>query len=473
MSAIVRIQRKTLKSKDSVLHSEINRALVLEPDEVHHLGGPSRGVRGAIMPGPGQELKAGLREGISDDLAASVNFDDLAAMVGRRRGERAQIEQAVKERLLGPSPSIDVDRFGVLGPAFRLDVDGFNAELLSQLSGRCHGFVYRLLEKDGPGLSVQSGWARDPADGDVRWHPDVRMHVASVSKMITAMAAVKALADASVPVRTEIWPWLPMYWQPRGPNIDRVTFQMLLTHESGLWHATSDEIDFDEVKANVYRGALLGVPLGIEKYQNVNFSLFRILIPVLTGAIKPSMTAPSGDEAETDRLWDALTIKAYGDYVHENVFAPANVVHARTVSSAGDALAYRWPNPAGGWDSGDLSDYSGTVAWHLSANELVRIMQALTDGSIVGRNRMHRMLDGGWGVDQAGMTRAGPYFLKPGSWQGGMNQIVQAVAGLLPGELPFAVLVNSDLVNGAPTPASVDLVRVVMAAATAHTAPAA
>ncbi|SFS14159.1 CubicO group peptidase, beta-lactamase class C family [Microbacterium sp. cf046] len=425
------------------------------------------------MPGPGQSLKAGLREGISDELAASLNFDELATKVGRRGPERAQIEQAVGERLLGPPPSIDVDRVGVLSPAFRLDVDGFNAELLSTLSGRCHGFVYRLLVKGAPGLTVQSGWARDPAEGDVRWHPDVRMHVASVSKMITAMAAVKALSDAAVPMRTAIWPWLPLYWQPRGPNIERVTFEMLLTHESGLWHATSDEIDFDEVKANVYRGALLGVPLGDEKYQNVNFSLFRILIPVLTGAIKPSMTAPGGGEEETDRLWDALTIQAYGDYVRDNVFAPAAVVDARTASGAGDALSYRWPTPAGGRDSGDLSGYSATIAWHLSANELGRVLQAFADGSVVGRKRMHRMLDGGWGIDQAGMTRAGPYFLKGGWWEGGTNQVVQAVAGLLPGELPFAVLVNSALVNGAPTPAPVSLMSVVMAAVKAHVAPAA
>ncbi len=420
------------------------------------------------MPGS-DELRAGLRQGVGDELIASLG--GRAAQAGRRRAERGQIEHAVRERLLGPAPSIDVDRVGALSPAFRLDVDGFHGELLSRLSGRCHGFSYRLLEKGAAGLSVHSGWARDPADGDAKWHPDVRMHVASVSKVITAMAAVKALADAGVPVRAAIHPWLPLYWQPRGPNVDRVTFEMLLTHESGLWSATTDEIDFGEVKSNVVRGALLGVDLGTEKYQNVNFSLFRILIPVLIGAVKVSMTAPSGVDADTDRLWDALTTRAYGDYVADHVFAPANVVDARTASAAGDALAYRWPMPAGGWDSGDLAALSGTVAWHLSVNELVRVLQAFADGLVVGRRRMHVMLDAGWGIDQAGMTRAGPYFLKGGWWEGGSNQVVQAVAGLLPGELPFAVLVNSTVVDGAPTPAPVSLMSVVLAAARAHVVP--
>lgn len=409
------------------------------------------------MPGP-DELKAGLRQGLGDELIASLGAGRRDVKSGRRAGQRGQIEEAVREQLLGPAPSIDVDRIGDLSPDFRLDVNGFHGELLSKLSGRCHGFVYRLLEKGAAGLSVQSGWARDPADGDVKWHPDVRMHVASVSKMITAMAAVKALADAGVPVRSAIHPWLPLYWQPRGPNVDRVTFEMLLTHESGLWSATTDEIDFYEVKANVFRGALLGVDLGAEKYQNVNFSLFRILIPVLIGAVKVSMTAPNGVDEDTDRLWDATTTQAYRDYVADHIFAPANVVDARTASLTGDALAYQWPMPAVGWDSGDLGALSGTVAWHLSANELVRVLQTFADGLVVGRSRMHQMLDGG-GIDQAGMTRAGPYFLKGGWWQGGSNQVVQAVAGLLPGELPFAVLVNSRVVDGAPTSTAVSLMR--------------
>jgi len=33
---------------------------------------------------------------MSDEPAASLNFDDLAAKFGRRRRERAQIEQAVR-----------------------------------------------------------------------------------------------------------------------------------------------------------------------------------------------------------------------------------------------------------------------------------------------------------------------------------------------------------------------------------------
>ncbi len=420
------------------------------------------------MPGPGDELRAGLQDGVSEALAQSLNFDQLAAKMGRRRAERGEIQSTIGERF-GGEPSINAKHpRRELSPLFRLDIDAFHGQLLTQLTGRCNGFAYRLLAPGGPGLAVQSGKARNSADGDVAWTTDVRMHVASVSKLITAMAASKALADAGVTGKTAIYPWLPLYWRPFGPNVEGVTFDMLMTHESGLWSATTDEVDFGEIKSQIYRGALPGVPLGLDKYQNVNFSLFRILIPVLTGAIKQSLVAPGGKPEDTDRLWDALTIQAYGDYVRDNVFAPAQVVDARTASDAGYAMAYRWPMVGAGWDSGDLSPLSATVAWHLSANELVRILQAFVDGRVVSRKRMHRLLDAGWGVDQSDMTRAGPFFLKSGNWESGGNQMVQAVAGLLPGDLPFAVLVNSQVVDGAPNPKPVWLTGLVMDAVKAH-----
>lgn len=406
------------------------------------------------MPGPGDELKAGLRDEISDELAQSLNFDRLVATSGPRRAVRGAVQKAIGERFIERTPSPKLKQPSRI--LHRLDINAFHGDLLARLSGQCNGFVYRLLEPGGPGLTVQSGMARNPADGDVGWTPDVRMHVASVSKLITAMAATKALADAGVPGKTAIYPWLPLYWQPRGPGIDTVTFDMLMRHESGLWTPLTDDIDFGEMKAQIYRGTILDVPLGDEQYQNVNFSLLRILIPVLTGAIKVSLTSPSGSEEETDRLWDVLTVQAYGDYVRAHVLEPAQVIDARTASEPGYAMAYRWPMVGAGWDSGDLSPYSATIAWHLSANELVRVLQGFLDGRVVPKKRAHRMLEAQWGIDQIHPTPAGPCFLKGGRWESGANQLAQAVAGILPGGLPFALLMNSQ--HGTDRPFLMDVV---------------
>ena len=288
------------------------------------------------------------------------------------------------------------------------------------------------------------------------------MNVGSVSKLVTAMAARKALADAGVPGKTAIHPFLPLYWQ-RGPNVDKVTFDMLLTHRSGFYSPVTDMALHGDLKAQIVRGALQGVPLGDATYQNVNFGLFRILIPVLTGAIKVSLTAPSGLEDDHDRLWDALAIQGYHDYVQQHVFAPAQISGAATASVPGNAMAYQWPMPGAGWDSGDLSPTSATTGWHLTANELVRLLYAFTDGVVVPRPDAWAMLESGWGIDRSKPTKAGRYFLKDGRWESGNNQLEQAVAGLLPGGLPFALLMNSQL--GPDTP---HLINVVADAIEAH-----
>ena len=405
------------------------------------------------MPGDGAELSAGLRGEVSAALLESLDVDNLAARLGRRFRERKVFDDVLGERPIGVEISDELGRPS--RTLHRLDVGSFGVDLANRLNGQCHGYVIRLLEPDGPGLTIQSGQARDAVDGDVAWTPDVRMHVASVSKLVTAIAARKALADSGVPGRTAIYPFLPLYWR-RGVNIDDVTFEMLLTHRSGFFNPVTSLAEYGDLKAQVARGALLGVPLGTATYQNVNLALFRILIPVVTGAIKASLLAPSGRESDHDELWAALTVQAYHDYVQDNVFAPAQVTGASTASEPGNALAYRWPVSAGGWDSGDLSTSSATIAWHLTANELVRVLDSFASGAIVPREDARAMLEAGWGLDRGRPTRAGGLFLKAGRWESAGNQVEQAVAGLLPGGLPFALLMNSQL--GPDTPLLVDVV---------------
>lgn len=405
------------------------------------------------MPGRGDELRGNLGQAVNEALADQMDFDHLAATLGRPPGRRKLFESIVGERQMGVeiTPGIGEPARGL----YQLDVAGFGLELVTAFNGQCNGYVIRLLEPGGPGLTHQYGRARNAAEGDEYWNPDRRMNVASVSKLVTAMAARKALADANVPPSTAITSFLPAYWS-RGPALDQVTFEMLLTHQSGFYNPVTDFADYGELKAQVARGALIGVPLGNATYQNVNLAMFRILIPVLTGAIATTLTAPGGNEADTDRLWEALTVQGYAAYVQQHVFAPAAVTGAATTSAPDNALAYRWPMPAAGWDSGDLSLTSATTGWHLTAHELVRVLQCFVDGAVVPRRDAWAMLEAGWGVDRSAPTKAGAYFLKAGRWESGNNQLEQTVAGLLPGGLPFAVLMNSQL--GADTPLLIDLV---------------
>lgn len=409
------------------------------------------------MPGEDEELiSQAIRSGVSEAIAAQLDIEALAGrLVGRRLTPRHRVADVIGERF------VDQQAHERVGPPsrrpYRIDVSGFGNEMLQKLNGQCVGYVVRLQEPDGPGLTFQSGLARAAGEGDAGWNPDVRMHVASVSKLITAMAAAKALDDAGVRGDDSISGYLPTYWS-QGSGIRDVTFHRLLTHTSGFANPLSDDADFDELKAQIARGTYFSPPQP-KPYQNTNFAMFRILIATLTGAVSPTLKVAGMPEDATDRLWDQLTITAYADYVKEHVFGPANVIDATLASGPGYALGYRFPMASTGWDAGDLSSMAATIAWHLSAHELVRVLKAFqVDGSIVSTRRAEEALKAGWGVDRSRTNAAGRWYLKGGRWESGGNQLLQTVAGVLPGGLQLAVLVNSQVGPTDPVPLLIDTV---------------
>lgn len=119
------------------------------------------------------------------------------------------------------------------GLFYRLDVDGLARDLHDVLSGCLSGYSLQLRRYSRTLIDQQWNWSRTPPDGGVPWTADAQMHVASVSKLVTAMAMTKLLYSRNISADARIWPWLPKYWQ-QGPGVERLTFRHLLTHRSGL-----------------------------------------------------------------------------------------------------------------------------------------------------------------------------------------------------------------------------------------------
>ena len=67
------------------------------------------------------------------------------------------------------------------------------------------------------------------------------MHVASLSKIVTAIAMTRLLGEAGIPPSTPIIDYLPGYWV-KGPNVDQITFADLLTHTCGAAPATAADL---------------------------------------------------------------------------------------------------------------------------------------------------------------------------------------------------------------------------------------
>jgi hypothetical protein len=151
-----------------------------------------------------------------------------------------------------------------------------------------------------------------------------------------------------------------------------------------------------------------------------------------------------------DSVWDILTMRAYAEYVNDNVFSPASVA-SRDFSHADEAaLAYQSPSDAGnGWNSSDLQSACGAVGWHLTVRELLRVLRTFRRaGNIMSASRAQRMLDNGFGIDLTRNTIVGPVYAKGGWWSNG-TRVEQSSAWMLPRSMELVILANSPSCGGA------------------------
>jgi len=77
----------------------------------------------------------------------------------------------------------------------------------------------------------------------------------------------------------------------KGPNIDKITFAQLMTHRSGFRVPETSDTFYTIMKQKVADG-VTDANLGQPSYQNMNFSLCRILLPVMNGTIPASTVFP-------------------------------------------------------------------------------------------------------------------------------------------------------------------------------------
>jgi CubicO group peptidase (beta-lactamase class C family) len=135
------------------------------------------------------------------------------------------------------------------------------------------GYVWKLRQGGQPLDGAQRGFAKQPVDGSEPWTENVRMHIASLSKLITGIAMTRTLAAHNLAASTtKIIDYLPSYWV-KGPNIDQITFDKLLTHKSGI-RVDGSNTCYPIMKSQVEAGVNTA-DIGQFSYQNVNYSLCR------------------------------------------------------------------------------------------------------------------------------------------------------------------------------------------------------
>lgn len=328
------------------------------------------------------------------------------------------------------------------GPKYHLNVAGFGQALHAALKDKVAGYAMQLRQHGAPIYTLEWNWAKYPTDGGAGWNMDRRMHVASVSKLMTAMAMTRVLDQKNLSFDTKIMGYLPTYWA-KGPNLDKITFRDLMTHRSGFNTGKSDS-DYGFMRDNVAAGV---TDHGLYHYQNMNFGLCRILISTLTGIVAPGKMFPFPEPFTTtlnDLLWDYTTIAGYKQYVQQHVFAPAGVSGPTTEHPDPDALAYKFPVTGGGWNSGDLTAMIGGAGWHMSIDDLLAVMGAFRrTNAIMTTAQAQTMLDSGFGIDVIASTPLGTLYNKNGGWGPSSGESEQALAYFLPRDMEMVVLTNS------------------------------
>ena len=375
--------------------------------------------------------------------------------------------------------------------------------LHNQLDGNVVGYsffvgLYPKFEAYGEGRTS----ADSPKQSFVDFTTKTKIPVASVSKIVTTIAALRILDQHGIALDKKIGPYLPATWSsaeidpdpgggvfpPVSDYFKNITFRQLLSQHSGIMdygnvpvgsYATlrrffsqdvsnssttscqpsTVEQPSDPINPNPGNpqdkncgDPMPGVPCRC--YSNYNFDIFRILLPKVAGF--PEDPNPfTRPQTFADQ---------YVKLVQQNVFdlvGQKNVDCKPPSGSKDYAFAYQFPGSRAGYDWGDVSFRCGSAGWYLSVEDMARVLLSINakDGKILsaapGNDQFEIMRKGHLGWDLWGDDE----LEKNGGWNTGCDSAGNncettistsiAVFGPVTGPRLVAVLfMNSDISGG-------------------------
>lgn len=239
--------------------------------------------------------------------------------------------------------------------------------------------------------SVAAGQRRTSSDPPARAATaTTRSQVASVSKTITAVGMMKALLANNVSVDDSIAPYLPSDWSI-GRGVETITFRELMTHRSGFRGHPSgfdedgdffwnDALFFNDLKGHVEAGINMADKQS-STYRNLNYSMFRVLLPIVNGLNRSSSDM------------DSRTRREFMDYMQREVFDEVGVFEVSLRPEAREPTLH-YPFPAGntrGWTTGDFAGRVGPAGYRLSTNEMASFLVGLTNGKVIPIHVVNQM----------------------------------------------------------------------------------
>jgi len=307
------------------------------------------------------------------------------------------------------------------------------SRLASSIDAQLKGNVVGYVALVGQSQVVASGLARTAADPPkLAMGPNVMVNVASVGKMFTTIAVLKSLARHHLSIDSRISPFLPPDWA-KGPGIDTITFRELLTHRAGFRLDSGRVFETDNAAREQIRQGIQQIDKQVADYNNINFTIFRDMLPFMEGVPDPGPAARA-----------AAATRFFISYVQRQVFDPVGVKDATCAPVRNAMLMY--PPPYAGTAPGSPASVGPSACsgggWFMTPAGMRRVLDGLISGSLLS-GRQRQPDDNCLGWDCSGAGQAG-YRGKVGGGGDPGSAGLQIFFGILAGTIPVVIATNSN-----------------------------
>lgn len=359
---------------------------------------------------------------------------------------------AVRERI---DRSIALTQAGVsrsteLATDWALDMNQFVQSLRASLDGNVVGYAFAVTKHGAVTRAWAGGSRRLPSDGErLPFTTKTQNSAASTTKLVTAMAVMRVLAEKGLPATTPVAPYLPSCWNKAGKDIDKLTFRDLLDHSSridrGLGSTACAGNPYECLRRSIENGQT-----GSAGYDNINYTLFRYLLPLVenreaTDAVFERYNCGDAEPGNVRSLTNWTNInravsRRFESIVASRLLKPFGIKAGYSTTGNDKAFGYAYVNQGAPGQAPNerswLTGGSGGMKW--SADAYARLLAAFETGRIVDLATVRQMKSGLVGFDRGVAGAAGTYYTKNGASGNFASQVM-----VYPGSMGAYVTVNS------------------------------
>jgi CubicO group peptidase (beta-lactamase class C family) len=296
-----------------------------------------------------------------------------------------------------------------------LNIAAFEENLRAAFDGRVIGYGWAAYQQGVLVSSGGGGFARTVADGDpVPFDGQTYATLFSTTKTMTAALALRLLEQQGISPDQPFAPFLPATWDIHEDHLT-TSFVDLMGHRSGM-AGTFDT--YTSMRNRLAQGA--DHPKSSRVYANINFTLFRVLIPGLLNLEGLNAAADAGDATARD-----YCAERYEGYVKGPLYDAGVPYHHLADTyyrpEFERTLYYSWwanqqdetiGDPRG-LEMFDCHDISGGGGWFMTAEQFAAIIDGMYRFKVVDEATIERMQDDRLGINSTTGTH-GTYYTHNG-----------------------------------------------------------